>query len=115
MSIVLRIIGIFWIFWTAKPCYWAVRALLESRNIHSLGVIHLLQFLALAGGIGLVLLREWGRWVLLVAIGGLLFLQAGPQVLDLEFTQPVIRVLIFCGVFLILLLLPQSRAVTKKP
>jgi hypothetical protein len=44
MSIVLRIIGIFWIFWTAKPCYWAVRALLESRNIHSLGVVHLLQF-----------------------------------------------------------------------
>lgn len=115
MSIVLRIIGIFWVFWTAKPCYWAVRELLRSRDIHSLGLIHLLQFLALAGGVGLLLLREWGRWVLLIAIGGLLFLQAGPQILDLEFTPAVIRFLVFYGVFIILLLLPQSRAVTKKP
>lgn len=113
MAITLRIIGAFWIFWTAKPCYWAMKNLLATKNIHSLSLVNACQLAVLIGAVGLLFLQEWARWVLLVGLAGWLLLVAGNQVLDLHFTATVIRNLLFYGIFIIILGLPQSRSATR--
>ena len=113
MAIALRIIGAFWIFWTAKPCYWTLKTLLATKNIHAVSLVNAAQLVVLAGAIGLLFLREWARWVLLVGLAAWLILIAGNQVTALQFTAAVIRNLLFYGIFILILGLPQSRAVTR--
>ncbi len=114
MPILLRIIGLFWILISAKPALHILRSLI-SQGIHiDIGLQSLLTILLLVGGIGLLLLKEWGRSVLLIGALGALFLRTNSQLLQLKFPPFVINQLIFYGIFIVLLMIPQSRAVTRK-
>jgi hypothetical protein len=114
MSIILRIIGAFWILISIKPVVAILRRLVSQGFHIEVGLQNLLTILLLAGGIGLVLLREWGRWFLLIGAIGLLLMRTNTQLLQLKFPPFVINQLLFYGIFIVLLLIPQARAATKK-
>jgi hypothetical protein len=114
MPLILRITGAIWILLTLKEVLQIFRQLLTNGIHTQLGVPHLLYVLMLAGGIGLLFLREWGRWVLLLGASAFLILQVGPSLLQFKISPLLIRHLIFYGVFIALLLIPQAKAVTRK-
>src|SRR5689334_22838802 len=107
MTILLRIIGIFWTLFTAKIILSLFNRILHSGiDVHfSLGdFIYVLLF---AGGIGLIVLKEWARWAVLIGCAALLLLR-----LDLHHLS--LKPIIFYGIFIVLLMLPQSRSATSK-
>jgi hypothetical protein len=114
MDIVLRIIGILWILLTAADVFsLARRFFYHGLGVH-LGLSHLLDIVLLAGGIGLLLLKEWGRWLVLGGCIALLILKAGTPLSHLRIPPYVLKLLVFYGVFIVVLCLPRARAVTQK-
>jgi hypothetical protein len=114
MAMLLRVVGAVWILLTAREVLQLIRRLL-LQGIHlQVGTHDLLYVLMLAGGVGLLLLREWGRWVLLVGACAFLLLQVGPSLLQFKISPLLIRHLIFYGIFIGLLLIPQAKAATRK-
>jgi hypothetical protein len=114
MGLVLRIIGGLWILLSARLIVGLLQRLLASGVYVHVGLMDLLNLLMLAGGIGLLLLREWGRWLILIGCIVLLFLKAGGPLLQLKFPPWVLKSLIFYGIFIVILCLPQARSVTRK-
>ena len=114
MAIVLRIIACFWILLSFRPAVEIVKRLLGRGLNIPWSAGDLLTLLMLAGGIGLLFLKEWARWVLLVGAAAYLLLKAGPALKQLNFNEPTLKNLIFYGIFIILLAIPQARAATRK-
>lgn len=114
MAVLLRIIACFWILLSFRPALEIVKRLLNQGLNSSWSAGDLLTLVMLAGGIGLLFLREWARWALLVGAAAYLVLKAGPALSKLQFTEPTIKHLIFYGIFIVLLVIPQARAATRK-
>ena len=113
MAIVLRVIGAVWVLLSLKPLYHLVRSLLNQGINITFGLPEILSLTMLAGGIGLLLLKEWGRWILLVGACGFLITLVGPSLLQLRLGPVVLRHFVFYGVFIALLVIPQARAATR--
>ncbi|MFO1518709.1 MAG: hypothetical protein U1F57_03445 [bacterium] len=114
MEIVLRIIGGIWVLLTFADVLSILRRILyQGASIH-LGLSNLLDILLLAGGVGLLMLREWGRWLILAGCIALLVLKAGAPLFHLHFPPWIVKLLVFYGIFIVLLSLPQARAATRK-
>ncbi len=114
MPLLLRIIGALWILLTFKEVLQLVRRFL-SQGLHTFwGVQDLLYLMMLAGGVGLLMLKEWGRWVVLIGASAFLLLQIGPSLLQFKLSPLLIRHLIFYGIFIVLLTIPQARTATRK-
>jgi len=114
MDIILRIIGVIWVLLTAADVLSLGRRILyHGIGVH-LGVNNLIDLLLLSGAVGLLLLKEWGRWLVLAGCIALLILRAGAPMLHLRFPPSVLTPLVFYGLFIILLSLPQARAATHK-
>jgi len=114
MEIILRIVGALWILLSARHVWDFLRRLIASGLPHSLPLSDILYTLLLAGGIGLLLLREWGRWLVVLGCAAFLLLLIGPELLHLQFHSGMLRPLVYYGIFLVLLLLPQARSSTQK-
>ena len=114
MAIVLRIVACFWILLSFRPSIEILKRLLHSGLHSSWNAGDLLTLAMLAGGIGLLFLREWARWTLLIGAAAYLLLKAGPALSKLQFTEAAIKHLIFYGIFIALLAIPQARAATRK-
>ncbi len=114
MPILLRIVGAVWILLAAKPVWLTLNRIVRHGIQVHLGLNDLLYALMMAGGIGLLFLKEWGRWCLLAGAVAFLLILAGPSLLHLQFGPAAIRQLVFYGIFIILLLLPQARGATRK-
>ena len=114
MGLVLRIVGGFWILYLARPVFGLVREVLfQGLNVH-FDLSDFLHVAMLTGGIGLLCLREWGRWILLLGCAAFLVLAVGPSLLQLRFSPHLIRPLVFYGLFIVILALPRSRSATRK-
>src|SRR5437899_834270 len=114
MEIILRIIGGLWILLALRPVWFFIRHLLQSGLPQSLPIQDILYTLLLAGGIGLLLLKEWGRWLIVIACSAFLLLLIGPGLLRLQFHSEMLRPMIYYGIFLVILLMPQARSSTHK-
>ena len=114
MEIILRIIGAIWILLSLKESYGFLRHLAYHGLNASLGVQSLLYLMLLGGGVGLVMLKEWGRWLVLIGTGGFLLLLVGPSLLHGQIGPLFLRHFIFYGIFIALLCLPQARSATGK-
>lgn len=114
MGLVLRIIGGFWILYTVRIVIGLIRQVLEAAPRFPLGIMDLVYILMLAGGVGLLLLKEWGRWLILLGCAAFLVLGVGPSLMHLHFSSQLLRPLVFYGFFVILLMLPQARSATRK-
>ncbi|MFO1463528.1 MAG: hypothetical protein U1F66_07095 [bacterium] len=114
MAYLLRFIACFWIFLSFKPALAIVRRLLAQGLHASWSAGDLLTLVMLAGGIGLLFLREWARWLLLAGAAAYLILKAGPALSQWQFSEPVIRTALFYGIFVVILALPQARGATRK-
>ena len=112
MPIVLRITGALWILLSAKQVLPLLQSLGKRGLSVSLTVTDLLSLVMLAGGIGLLFLKEWGRWILLLGSIAFLALLAGPSLLQLKFGPVALRHLIFYGIFIGILLIPQAKQST---
>lgn len=114
MGIVLRIVGGFWVLYSVRIIVAMIRGVAATGPNYPLGLMDLLYVLVMAGGVGLVFLKEWGRWLVLLCCVAFLLLSVGSSLLQLRFPAYLLRPLIFYGVFIVLLALPQARAATKK-
>ncbi len=114
MHIVLRIIGVFWVLFTAQDVVAMVKQVLNHGIYVHFSTNNFIYLLMFTGGVGLCILREWARWVLLVGCVALLLLQASHHLGGLKFPFYNLKPLVFYGIFIVLLCLPQSRAVTRK-
>jgi len=114
MDIVLRIIGIIWILLTAVDVWGLIRRIFyHGLSVHP-GLNNLLDILLLAGAVGLLLLKEWGRWLVLIGCIAHLILKVGAPLLHQRFSPSILTPLVFYGIFIVLLSVPQARAATKK-
>lgn len=114
MDYLLRFVACFWIFLTFRPSIEILRRVF-SQGLHiawSWG--DLLTLVMLAGGIGLLFLREWARWALLIGAGAYFVLKAGIPLSHGNFSQGVIKMALFYGIFVVILILPQARGATRK-
>jgi hypothetical protein len=110
MPVVLRIIGVVWILLTAKDLLRLIRGLF-SYGLHvNIGVTDVLSLILCAGGIGLLWLYKWAWWALLVGLIGFLVVLTGPALLQFQLGPTVLRHLVFYGVFIALLLIPQAQS-----
>lgn len=114
MSVLLRIVGLIWIFLSAKDVLSLAQRLLGSGLNTHFGLNDLLAIVMLAGGIGLLMLKEWGRWILLTGVIAAFLLNVGPALLRLNLGPLFLRHSIFYGIFIVLLLIPQARGATEK-
>jgi len=114
MDYLLRFVGCFWIFLAFRPSLQIFQRLFAQGFHASWSWGDLLTLAMLAGGIGLLFLREWARWVLLVGAAAYLVLKAGPALSHGNFSQGVIRTALFYGIFVVILVLPQARTATRK-
>lgn len=105
MKVVLRIVGIVWILLSLK-------AIINNGVKISLNLIEILSLTMLAGGIGLTLLKEWGRWILLIGSVAFLIMMIGPSLIQGKIGPVVLRNFVFYGIFIALLIMPQSKAAT---
>lgn len=113
MATVLRVIGAVWILLSAKTLYQIGTTFFNHGFDIHIGLTEILSLTMLAGGIGLLLLKEWGRWFLLVGACGFLITLVGPSLLKFNLGPVVLRHFVFYGVFIALLLIPQAKAVTR--
>lgn len=113
MSYVLRLIGCFWVFWTFWKVVVIFRLLFNQGPNMTWNPTDAFNLALLVGGVGLVLLQSWGRWLVLLACAGMIWLKVGNSLLALNFSEAVIRILLFYGIFIVLMALPQSRAATR--
>lgn len=113
MSYVLRLIGCLWIFLTFPGAVVIFRRLFQQGLSMHWGLGEFFTLALLIGGVGLVLLRAWGRWLVVAGCAGLIWLKAGGSLAGLNFSLPVIKTLLFYGVFIVLMLLPQSRSAAR--
>lgn len=114
MKFILRIIGAVWILITGGEALGILRNVI-NHGIHlNFGLDSILSVIMLVGGIGLLFLKEWARWVLLLGAGTFLILLTGPSLLHFKIGPVVIRHMVFYGFFIALLLLPKAKSVTKK-
>jgi hypothetical protein len=113
MPTVLRVIGGVWVLLTAGSVLTILQKLFKQGFSFSLGATDLLSLVMLAGAVGLILLKEWGRWILLIGSVAFLLLLTGPSVLQLKIGPVVIRHFVFYGIFIAILILPQSKASTQ--
>lgn len=113
MTIVLRIIGGVWVLLTAREVIALLHAFLTQGIRVNLGITQILSLTMLAGGIGLLFLKEWGRWVLLIGSVAFLLVLVGPTLLRGNFGPVVLRHFVFYGVFIALLLIPPAKAATR--
>jgi hypothetical protein len=105
MKVVLRIVGIVWILLSLK-------AIINNGVKIPLNVIEILSLTMLAGGIGLTLLKEWGRWILLIGSIAFLIMMIGPSLIQGKIGPVALRNFVFYGIFIALLIMPQSKAAT---
>jgi hypothetical protein len=113
MPTVLRIIGGVWILLTLGSVLGILQKLFHNGFSFSLGVTDILSLIMLAGAIGLILLKEWGRWILLIGSVAFLVLLTGPSLLHFKIGPVVIRHFVFYGIFIAILILPQAKAATQ--
>lgn len=112
MSTVLRVIGGVWILLTVGSVINILQKLFKQGVSFSLGATDLLSLAMLAGAVGLILLKDWGRWILLIGSVAFLLLLTGPSLLQLKIGPTVIRHFVFYGIFIAILILPQAKAST---
>lgn len=113
MSIILRGVGILWVLLNIKPVFNLVSRLLKHGAQIHFGLNDLLSLVLLASGIGLILLKEWGRWMGLAGAGAYVLTWLLPALLKWHIGPVVIQNILFYGVFLVLLLIPQAKATTR--
>lgn len=113
MSYVLRLIGCLWIFLTFRQVLAIFRGLLNQGSAMTWNPTDAFTLALLVGGIGLILLQSWGRWLVLISCAGMIWLKVGNALMALNFSEAVIRTLLFYGIFIVLMALPQSRATTR--
>lgn len=111
MNLLLRAIGVYWIWATFSPVYAWIQQ--TFRSGFQFNAPDLLSGVMLAGGIGLLLLREWGRWIILIGTGVHLILTVAPQLIRLNFADGVVKNLFFYGLMVIVLTLPHARSATR--
>jgi len=110
----LRVVGAFWILFSIRPVIFFLRTLAASAFNIRPHLSILVNLLLLSGGIGLLVLREWGRWLLLIGLAALLVDAVGPSLLAMRVSPSLLRPILLYGIFIALLCLPQSRAATRK-
>ncbi len=111
MAILLRAVGLIWVFIGMGPLIENLRRGLQGSL--TLGVVDVLHLTVLAGGVGLIGLKSWGRLLLLAGMVGFLLLLTGPLILELRIGSYVIRNWIFYGLFIFLLSLPRAKQITR--
>lgn len=98
---------------SAGACLGILQGLIQQGFKFSWEIPNLLSLLMMAGGIGLLLLKDWGRWVLLIGCVAFLILLTGPSLIRFQIGPVVLRNLIFYGLFIALLAIPPARAATR--
>ncbi len=111
MNLLLRAIGVYWIWATFQPVYILIRRFPDT-GLHWV-YADLFNLAMLIGGVGLLLLREWGRWIILIGTGVHLILTVGPQIIQLNLTAWVVKSLFLYGLMMIVLILPHARSATR--
>jgi hypothetical protein len=114
MNLLIRLIGIYWIWATFTPVIGLIRRIPTSGINALISISNLLDIAMMIGGIGLLLLREWGRWIILIGTVVHLILAVGPALIHLQFSAWVIKTLLFYGILIVILNLPQARSITVK-
>ena len=114
MGILLRTVGLLWVLISLRPIYKIIHRAFTLSPEPWFNAMDALHIFALLGGIGLLLLKEWGRWVLLITLIGFFILRVFPYFTNFTFSHFVIRQFVFYLIFIVLLLIPHSKSVTKK-
>ena len=64
MAYLLRALGLFFMIYAGKPVLDTLIGLIQTRLQYPIGLATAINVILFAGGIGLLMLREWGRKVL---------------------------------------------------
>lgn len=114
MAILLRTVGLIWVLLSLRPLYKIIHRAFVFSPEPWLSVTDALHIFAFIGGIGLLLLKEWGRWVLLITLIAFFIVRVFPYFTTFTFSHFVLRQFVFYLIFIVLLLIPHSKSVTKK-
>lgn len=113
MAIVLRVIGAIWVLMTVKTIWFLCRSIFTQGLNFEWGLVNILSLAMFAGGIGLLFLKAWGRWILLLGAIAYLLILTGPSFLQFKLGPVVLRHLVFYGIFIAILLIPQAKSATR--
>ncbi len=113
MAIILRIIGGFWVLHTFRPVLSIFIKLIQSRLDYTVGLSEGISTVMLVGGFGLALLKEWGRVVLRIGAIAYFILQAAQVLYQRNLTPGALAPLLYYGIFVVILSLPQAQSETR--
>lgn len=112
MSVVLRIIGLIWVLLSIQKSWGIAQKFFHVGFQFNPSLSQLLYLCALGGGVGLLLLKDWGRYLLVIACIGLWILNVFPSLSRFNFNESFLRNTLFYGIFLTVLFLPASKKTT---
>lgn len=115
MSYLLRALGLFFLIYAGKPVLETVIGLIQTRLQYPIGLTTGINVILFAGGVGLLMLREWARKALKYACIGLIIksaIEVAQPIISLKVSWNILIPLIQYGIFTAVLSMPQAEAST---
>lgn len=112
MAYLLRALGLFFTIYAGKPVLDTLIGLIQTRLQYPIGLSTCVNIILLAGGVGLLMLREWARKALRYGCIGVIIIQAVQVAMSMKFSWHIVSPLVYNAVIIAVLSMPQAEAST---
>ena len=112
MAYLLRAIGLFFILYAGKPVLDSLISIIQTRFQGGIGLSTGINIIFLAGGIGLLMLREWARKALKYACIGTILISVAQPIMNMKINWNLLSPIVYYGIFIAVLSMPQAEAST---
>ena len=112
MAYLLRALGLFFTIYAGKLVLDMLIGLIQTRLQYPIGLSTCINIILLAGGVGLLMLREWARKVLRYGCMGVIIIQAAQVAMNLKFSWNIVSPLVYNAIIISVLSMPQAEAST---
>lgn len=112
MAYLLRALGLFFMIYAGKPVLDTLIGLIQTRLQYPIGLATAINVILFAGGIGLLMLREWGRKVLRYGCIGVIVIQVVQVAMNMKFSWNIVSPVVYNAVIIAVLSMPHAEAST---
>lgn len=112
MAYLLRALGLFFLLYAGKPVLDTFISIIQTRFQSGVGLGTAINIVFFAGGIGLLLLREWARKVLKYACIGTIIITVAQPIMNMKLNWNLLAPIVYYGVLIAILSMPQAEAST---
>lgn len=112
MAYLLRALGLFFMIYAGKPVVDTLIGLIQTHLNYPIGLATCINIILLAGGIGLLMLREWARKVLRYGCIGMIIIQVVQVAMSMKFNWNIVSPVVYNAIIISVLSMPQAEAST---